>query len=430
MKNNLFFKSAITLLFGGAITKILGFILKIIITRLIGTDGIALYSLLTPTYSLFMTIAILSYPIAISKCVAEEKRRSKKILFSVIPISIFVNIITIGVIFLIAPIISNTLLKEPRLYYPLLVCTLTLPFISLSSIIKGYYWGKQKMFPYMVSNVIEQIVRITILVTVLPIVYAKGIILTISVIIGVNIISETSSIIVMLLFMPRGSSIKIKDIEIDRDSLKDVYSVAIPTTSSKIVGSIFYFLEPIVLTNTLLFMGYSRSFILREYGIINGYAIALLMIPQFLTQSISTSLVPELSKNFKLGNKKKCFKRVKQIIFLSLLIGGTSTLIISLFPRFFLRIIFGTELGINYVRVLAPFMLLYFIDMPIISSLQALNKSKTNMLITLIGGILKLLIIFVLSLFKIGLYPLIISIIFNLIFVTRLNYKALKKALS
>ena len=430
MKNNIFLKSTITLLFGGAITKILGFILKIIITRLIGTEGIALYSLVTPTYSLFITIAILSYPIAISKCIAEEKSRSKSILLSVIPVSILINLVTILIIYFIAPFISIHLLKEPRTYYPLLACALTLPFISLSSIVKGYYWGKQRMLPYMISNVCEQLLRISILVYLLPKIINYGLVLTISTIIGVNVLSETFSIIVMLIFIPKGTKFHLKDIRIDKDNIRDVYEIAIPTTSSKIVGSIGFFLEPIILTNTLLFVGYPREFILTEYGIINGYSLSLLMLPQFFTQSISTALVPEISKYYKLGNKKKCFKRVIQIMGASLLIGGSSTLLISLFPEFFLNLIFKTNLGINYIRVLSPFMLLYFIDMPLISALQALNKSKTNMCITLIGSIIKLLIIFIFSLFKIGLYPVIIAIIVNLIFATTMNFITLKKALN
>ena len=75
-------------------------------------------------------------------------------------------------------------------------------------------------------------------------------------------------------------------------------------------------------------------------------------------------------------------------------------------------------------------MLLYFIDVPIISSLQAINKAKDNMYITIIGSSIKLLLIFVLSLFRIGLYGLIIAIIVNLILVTFLNYRVLKKCLN
>ena len=54
-------------------------------------------------------------------------------------------------------------------------------------------------------------------------------------------------------------------------------------------------------------------------------------MPQFFTQNMSTSLIPELSKNYKLRNYNLCKKRIKQIVIISLLIGVFSTLIITLF---------------------------------------------------------------------------------------------------
>ena len=58
--------------------------------------------------------------------------------------------------------IAVNLLKEPRAEILLIAMSLTFPFVSISSIIKGYFYGKQKMIPHTVSNVIEQIVRITV----------------------------------------------------------------------------------------------------------------------------------------------------------------------------------------------------------------------------------------------------------------------------
>ena len=429
MRDNLFFKSTIILLIGGALTKFLGFFIRIIITRTIGIEGISLYSLLMPTYSLLTTIAILSYPISVSKFIAENKYKSKNIILSIIPISIIINLITLLLVYLSAPIISVSLLKEERLFYPLLACALTLPFISLSSITKGYFWGKQNMFPYMVSNVCEQIIRLCFFIILLPLIINKGVVFTIFIIIIFNIVSESFSIFVMSLFLPKNTKIKISDFKINKLILKDIYGLSIPSTSSKIVGSICYFLEPIILTNVLLFIGYSKDFILTEYGIINGYALSLLMIPQFFVGSISTSLIPEISKLYKKKNYNLCFKRVKQIMIISLSIGLLFTMVIYIKPEFFLNLIFKTNLGVNYIKILSPFMLLHFIDMPIISALQALNKSKTNMIITLIGSVIKLSVIALFSLLKIGMYSLIIAIIINIIIQTFLNYRVLKKAL-
>ena len=51
-----FIKSTITLIIGGFITKVLGLFIKIIMTRNIGIEGISLYMLILPTFSLAMTI--------------------------------------------------------------------------------------------------------------------------------------------------------------------------------------------------------------------------------------------------------------------------------------------------------------------------------------------------------------------------------------
>lgn len=427
--DNKFIMGTIILLTGGFFSKFLGFILKIIVTRMIGIEGVELYSLITPTFGLFITIATFSFPTAISKIVSIPNRSSKKAIFSIIPISLLLNILTFIIIFLIANPLSNRFLHEPRLYYPLLSIGFVLPFIGMSSIIKGYYWGKQRMGIYILSNIVEQIVRIAILLWLIPICLNKSLVLTISVIILVNMLSELSSIVVMLFGLPKGVSISREDIKLQKNEVKEILGISIPMTSSKIIGCIAHFLEPIILTSVLTSVGYSPKFIIREYGILNGYSLSLLLLPQFFTMSISTSLIPELSKYYSIKDYDMCKKRVKQIVSLSLLIGLVSTSLIFCIPEYFLKLIYNTTFGSNYIRILAPFFLLYFINTPINNALQAIDRSKEAMFTTIISSIIKLILIGVLSIFKIGIYGLIISIIVNLIISSFMDYKFLKGAL-
>lgn len=420
----------IILLTGGFFSKFLGFVLRIIITRQIGTEGIGLYSLVMPTFGLFITIATFSYPVAISKIISARGKSSKKAIFSIIPISIILNLFTLLIIFLISKPLANIFLKDQRLYIPLLSIGFTLPFIGLSSIIKGYYWGKQRMGIYILSNIVEQIVRIIVLIFLIPKVIKVSLVLTISLIIVVNVLSETSSIIVMLLGLPKGVKITKEDLRPSKQYIKDIMNICVPSTSSKIVGSISHFLEPIVLINVLSYVGYSNNYIVTEYGIVNGYSLALLLIPQFFTMSISTSLIPELSKSYSIGDIKNCKKRLFQITGLSLMIGAFSTGIIFAVPEYFLNLIYNTNLGANYIRVLAPFFLLYFINTPLASAMQALDMSKDEMQITLLTSFVKLFLLTLLAFLKIGMYSLIISTIITLIYSTYLHIKKVKKKLS
>ena len=427
---NKFVMGTIILLTGGFLSKFLGFVLRIIITRQIGTEGIGLYSLVMPTFGLFITIATFSYPVAISKIISARGKSSKKAIFSIIPISIILNLFTLLIIFLISKPLANIFLKDQRLYIPLLSIGFTLPFIGLSSIIKGYYWGKQRMGIYILSNIVEQIVRIIVLIFLIPKVIKVSLVLTISLIIVVNVLSETSSIIVMLLGLPKGVKITKEDLRPSKEYIKDIMNICVPSTSSKIVGSISHFLEPIVLINVLSYVGYSNNYIVTEYGIVNGYSLALLLIPQFFTMSISTSLIPELSKSYSIGDIKNCKKRLFQITGLSLMIGAFSTGIIFAVPEYFLNLIYNTNLGANYIRVLAPFFLLYFINTPLASAMQALDMSKDEMQITLLTSFVKLFLLTLLAFLKIGMYSLIISTIITLIYSTYLHIKKVKKKLS
>lgn len=426
MKNK-FIKSTIILMIGSLLTKILGFVIKIVFTRTVSQNDINLYSLIMPTYSLLITLAQLGLPLAISNIIAENNQNSKKVLFSIIPISMIINIILIIIIFLSAPFISNILLKNKDAYYPIISIAFILPFISLSSIIRGYFFGKQKMFPHTLSNIIEQIARLLIILIFLPKITKYGTIITVSAYILFNIISELISIIIFLFFAPKNFIIKKSDLKLDIHVVKEIMGIAIPTTSSRIIGNIGYFFEPIILTFTLTLIGYSNSFILNEYGIYNAYVLPLLTIPSFFILALNTSLVPEIAR-FK-NNKDLIKKRLKQSLIFSFLIGLISNVIVYIFTNDLLKIVFDTNKGIEYIKFLAPFFVFLYLEGPLASTLQALNYAKYTMYVTIITTIIKLLTLFAFSLLHIGLYGLLISEIINIFLILYLNFKKIYKLL-
>ena len=421
-----FFKSTIILLIGGALTKILGMIIKIIMTRTVGVDGVSLYMLVFPTFSLFMSIAQLGLPTAISKIIAEDTHNNRNVILSIIPISILFNIFLILIIFLLSPVISN-LLNDNRTYLPILSIALVLPFDSLSSILRGYFFGKQKMFPHILSLLTEQIVRLILIIFFIPSIMNKGIIITVSFLILINVISEASSTIILLFFI-RNKNINKNDFKPNIKEINNVFKIAIPTTLSRLIGSISYFFEPIIIT-TLLLSKYDLAYIVSEYGIIEGYVLPLLLLPSFLMGAISGSLIPDISKKYAKKDVIGIKKRIKQVVKISLFLGITISIILYINPKFFLKLIFRIDKGENYLKVLIPFFILLYLQYPLESILQSINKSKDIMKNNIIGVTLKLLTIFILSFLKIGLYNLVIGIIINITITTYLHYKKIKETL-
>lgn len=424
MQNNKFIVSTLILIIGGMFTKLLGFIIKIIYTRIIGEDAISLYMLVMPTYSLLITIASLALPIAISKLVAEGKN-SIKLAINTGFIIILTNFLIIITMFLTSDFIASNLLNEPRCKPLLIACSLTLPFISISSLIKGYFFGKQKVHPYAISNILEQVVRLIIISLVLPLLIKKGIIYAVLGLILLSIISEISSIIIFMFFLPKKFIIHKKDLLPNKYYIKEILNVSIPTVSSRIIGNIGFFFEPIILTNTLIFCGYNSNYIIREYGAYNAYSLALLTMPGFFINALCQAIVPEVSKY--LHNKKMIKRRVIQALSFSFTLGFCSSILIFIFRNFLLEIIYNTSTGANYIKALAPVFVLFYLEAPLMSTLQALGKSMLTMKITTFGVVIKLLSMFLLSLCHIGIYSLVYSEIINIIFVVLINAFYIKK---
>ncbi len=425
MKSN-FKRSVIILLIGGLITKILGMFIKIIMSRLLGTEGLGMYMILLPTFTLFITLSQFGFPIAISKLIAEDNKNNIKLISSIIPISIIINILLMILIFIISPYLSNNLLHDKRLLLPIISISLVIPFTSISSICRSYFFGKEKMFPHVVSTITEDIIRLIMMIIGIPYFIKRGLITTLCFIILSNIISEITSIIILILFLPKNIKIKKDDLKPKKRYIKESLDIGIPNTTGKLIGSIGYFLEPIILTTTLLLVGYSNKYITTEYGILSGYVMPLLLLPSFFTLAISQALIPVISKEYTRKNYKEVKRKIKQSIIYSLLIGIPITILFILIPDIFLKYIYNTNQGIEYIKVLAPICLIQYIQAPLLSSLDAMGKSKDSMKATTIGVIIRTIFLIILSPLKIGIWSLIISISLNVIVVTIYSIKKVR----
>ena len=425
MKNK-FIKSTIILVVGGIITKLLSFIIRIYFTRVI-KDGINIYSLIMPTYSLLITITQLGFPIAISNIIAKGEKRGKNIMSSIVPVSLLLNLILILIVIFSAKYLSNNLLHEPDTYYPLIALSLVLPFISLSSIIRGYFFGKQQMMPHSISNIIEQLFKLFIVLVILPHLLKYGTIVAVCGYILISILSETISIVVFLLYLPKNFKIERKDIKPDFGTIKDVLAIGLPAVGSRIIGNIGYFFEPIILSYMLLKTGFTNDYIISNYAIYNTYVIGLLIVPTFLLGAIGTSMLPEISKN--INNKAKVKRIFKKTMIFSLIIGVLSNIVLYFSCDFILNLLFNTTDGCNYIRFLAPFFTIFYLESPLSSILQAFNMTGYIMKTTIIGVIIKLVSLTLLSLFHIGIYALILSEVINIFYVVIGNYIKVKQIL-
>lgn len=417
-KNNLLIKNIIILLVSGALAKVLGMLGKIIYTRIAGVNVVGLYTMITPTFMLIISICQFSFPISISKISAEEKYDNKSLLKSAYFVGSIISIILIIILILTSNLIALSL--HNKLLAPaILSISAIIPFVMISSVQRGFLHGKEDMLPASITNVTEEIIKIILILFLLPIAISKSDITSVIFLILFNVVTESSNILFMQKVISK-KYISNKKGKVNKKIIKEILSISIPTTSVRLIASIGFFLEPIILTNTLLSSGYSPNYITMEYGIINSYIVPLLSIPSFFSISIASALLPNITKAY--ANKKydEFNKKLLKLMFLSMLVGAVCLTIILIFPNEILKLVYNVNFGINYIYLIGPFFLILYMQPTLSVALQAMDKTNKLFLTSTISVIIKYSALYVLGKIGFGMNALIFAMIAGIVTTTSL----------
>lgn len=414
MKKSKFIQSSILLLIGGFLTKVLGMLGKIVLTRKIGTLGMGLYSLLMPTFMLFLSISGMGLSTALNVLIATDKYNNKNLLITALSLSFLVNFLIAIIILFGGNWIVNSLLHEKILYYPLLSILFVLPFISVSNIFRSYFFAKERMLPHVFSNVLEDLWKLLLIFFFMNL-FLNSMEQALTFLMMTNILCEFSSIVIFLFCFPK-FHIQKQDFYLRKDTIKAIFKISIPTTLSRLIGSVTYFLEPVILTTVLLKLGYTKNSIITEYGIINGYVLPVLMLPSFFTGAISQALMPIISKYYHKKDYSYVKRKLKQAICLSILIGLSYSAICYFYHSELLQFLYQTKEGSSYILFLIPIFFFYYLESPLLTTLQAMNKAKLNLRISFINFLIRTILLAILTSLSIGMYGLLIALSINILF--------------
>ncbi|MFC0270130.1 stage V sporulation protein B [Metabacillus herbersteinensis] len=441
MSKQTFLKGTLILILAGLITRVLGFINRIVVVKFIGAEGVGLYMMAVPTLVLVITITQLGLPVAISKLVAEaeaqgDQRKIKKIFVVSLSITGTLSLLFTPAMIFLAPILSSTLLTDPRTYWPLLAIAPVVPIIAISSVIRGYFQGKQNMQPAAISQVLEQVVRISLVALLTSLFLPYGIEYAAAGAMISAVIGELISLIYLITMFKLKKKIRVrkkffKSIKNGKDTLNDLMKIAIPTTGSRLIGSISWFFEPIVVTQSLYIAGVATTLATKQYGELVGFALPLLMLPSFITYSLSTSLVPAISEAMA---QKKLFlveHRLQQALRLSFVSGGLAVVILYVFAEPLMQVMYGSSHAAIFVKVMAPFFIFYYFQGPLQAALQALDLARAAMINSLIGAVVKTAIIFALATQpSLGIMGAGLAIVIGIMLVTLLHLATVVKVVS
>lgn len=447
MRKQSFIQGTLILLAAGIINRMLGFIPRIALPRIIGAEGVGLYQLAYPFFIVLVTVITGGLPLAIAKMVAEAEgenrpEKSRQILRTGLTLSVGLGIFFTLVALVSASWVSNVILTDHRVYYTFIAMIPMIGIVAVSAIYRGYFQGRQNMIPSALSSVFESIVRIFFMLWFSWLLLPKGIALAAAgAMLGVTVGEIGGMLAILWQYyvitkkdqktnpIPEQHKVEQETIPSDPDAVKPtspilrrLLGVSVPVTASRLVGSFSYLLESIITVRSLALAGIATAAATAQYGSLQGMVIPLLLLPGALTSSLAVSLVPSLSEAAARKDLPTIHKRMHQALRLALVTGAPFAVLMYVLAVPLCNLLYGNPDTAPMLKLMAPFALFIYVQAPLQAALQAMDRPGRALINTLVGAVVKIILIVILaSQPEYGIYGAIIAIIVNSVLVTLLH---------
>jgi len=419
------------LLAAGIINRILGFIPRIALPRIIGAEGVGLYQLGYPFMSVLVTIVTGGIPLAVAKWVAEARsigdiHGERKIFRTAMTLAIVLSTLLAGLAALAAPWVTTRVLTDPRVYTIFMWMLPVLPITAVSAVFRGYFQGCHNMMPTAVSTVAETVVRIAFVLLLSAALLPYGLEWAAAGAMMGVVAGEAFGLVVLLVQYVRsrqaGRAPEGAVAGGPFPALHRLLGLAVPVTGSRLVGSLSYLFESIFTARSLAAAGIATGIATAQYGALQGMIMPVALLPTALTYSLAVSLVPSLSEAAAGRDRALIHKRLHQSTRIALVAGAPFAVAMYLFAEPICRLLYDHAEIAPMLRMLAPAALFIYLQAPLQAALQSLDKPGVALTNTFIGAAVKLtLIVLLASRPDLGIYGALIAIIVNIVLVTALH---------
>lgn len=305
-KNSGFLKSSAWIALGGFVAKVLGAIYRIPLTNLIGGHGLGLYQMVYPVYCLLLTVSATGIPSSIAKLTAERvgKGQGDKGLFTTAMKTFFIiGFLGMAVMVGVAPILARAQGTEEILsgYF---VLAPSVVFVALISVFRGWFQGKNNMFPTALSEIIEQAVKVSVGILFAYLFRTDIMRAVVFLLLAVTLSEMVALALMYFLFRRVPARNKLKD-DGDRVAVKSILKMSIPVTFSSALIPLSTLLDSILAVRLL---SYATDGV-ALYGLFAGGAVTVINLPVSICYGIAAASVPAVAtaKAKKKGVRKKIF---------------------------------------------------------------------------------------------------------------------------
>ncbi len=431
MKKNSFINGALIATVGIVLTKFLGIIYVIPFYSIIGEANIALYGYAYTIYNLFLSLSTVGIPPAMSKLISEyntlgyynTKERAYKLGKRLL---VFMGIILFIIMFFFSPLLADLIMgdnmggsSKESIALVIRVISTAILFVPYLSVTKGYLQGHKIITPTSISQVLEQIVRIFVILVgsfLCVKVFKVGVTNAVATaVFGATVGALTALVYLLIKIRKNKKELNINCQMNEREKnitnkmiIKKLLIYSVPFISFGFALSIYDFIDTTTIIKTLTNLGYKTVDAESIIGVINTTGNKLNSVVLAISTGLMTSLVPNITASFVKDDKKDVRKKVHQSFLMILYVTMPMAVGLSILAKPVFTLFYGANKWGSLVFCFTIFIALFrCMFTTSISICQSLNKFK-NVFLSIIFGILIKFILQVplMHLFNnIGLYP-------------------------
>ncbi len=403
-------EGVIVLMLSQVIIKIVGLIYKLYLTNKdgFGDKGNAIYGSAFQIYALFLTISSIGVPNAVSKLVSskvaigdnKEAYRIFKIAFAMFGILGFLGS---SILFFGANYIANEYLQIPEAEITILALAPSVFLVSIASVLRGYFNGRENLSVTANSQSLEQIFKtiftVFIVEEIASISSNNTLLMAGGATLGTTLATLFSLIYLYKYFIKRKENVW-EEVNSSKKHKKDnvisvikgILVVSIPISLCSLFSATNKTIDALTIVRILKdIIGEEQATL--EYGILSGKVDTLITLPFSFNIAIATALVPTIAGAIARKENNTVKRRIKFSMLATILIGLPCTIYMCIFSRQILEILFpNASSGANMLSIASLSIIFVVLSQTINGALQGLGKVNITVIAFACGSIVKLIL--------------------------------------
>lgn len=401
-----YLKNAALLTGADVLLRLAGMGLRIYLANALGGEGMGLYQLVLAVYALFVTLATAGVSVAATRLMAEELARGRAqargMLVRLAGTGLLLGAAAMAAQYGLAGAAARWWLGDVRAAGALRVSAFGMPWMALSAVLRGFFIARRRVEPNVLSQLVEQSVRIGIIWYALEWGNAPDVSARCTAVLAATAVSEAVSACILLLFY-RGEAVRAFGAEKARrpaDPARRLWEILWPVEGGRCLASALHTAEnmlvPACLTVCLLDAG-GRSAAVAQYGSLKGMALPLLTFPFGLLGSLSVLLMPEITQAHILGQTERLNALLNRMLRLTGYFSALAGVLFWVWGRPLAQLLYQSADAGFYLETLAPAMPLMYLESMVDGAMKGVGEQKAAFRYSVwdsilrIGGVVALL---------------------------------------